>query len=87
LLEDNGRYNATKQESDRHVYRVPTLRNVKETAPYFHNGSVATLDETVRVCAKVGNNRDLTQGEAKALAAFLGALSGTFPEQKAPKLP
>jgi cytochrome c peroxidase len=87
LLEDKGRYNATNLESDRHVYRVPALRNVKETAPYFHNGSVATLEETVRVCAKGGNNRDLTQGEVKALVAFLGTLSGEFPEQKAPKLP
>jgi len=87
LLEDGGRYSVTKQENDRHVYRVPTLRNVKETAPYFHNGSVATLDETVRVCAKGGSNRDLTQGDVKALVAFLGTLSGEFPEQKAPKLP
>ena len=87
LLEDGGRYSVTKQENDRHVYRVPTLRNVKETAPYFHNGSVATLEETVRVCGKGGNNRDLTQGEVKALVAFLGTLSGEFPEQKAPKLP
>jgi len=87
LLEDNGRYNVTRQENDRHVYRVPTLRNVKETAPYFHNGAVATLEETVRVCAKGGNNRDLTQGEVKALVAFLGTLSGKFPEQKVPRLP
>jgi len=87
LLDDNGRYEVTKQESDRHVYRVPTLRNVKETAPYFHNGSVTTLDETVRVCAKVANNRELTQAEVKAIVDFLGALSGELPEQKAPKLP
>ena len=87
LLEDQGRYTATGRDADRHVYRVPSLRNVKETAPYFHNGSAATLEEAVRVCAKGGNNRDLTPGEVKALAAFLGTLSGTFPEQKAPKLP
>jgi len=87
LLEDNGRYSVTKQEADRHVYRVPSLRNVQKTAPYFHNGSVTTLDETVRVCAKTGNNRDLTNAEVKAIVAFLNTLSGIFPEQKAPKLP
>ena len=87
LLENGGRYSVTKQETDRHVHRVPTLRNVKETALYFHNGSIATLEETVRVCAKGGSNRDLTQSEVNALVAFLGTLSGEFPEQKAPKLP
>ena len=87
LLDDGGRYNVTKQESDRHVYRVPTLRNVKETAPYFHNGLVPTLDEAVKVCAKGGSNRDLTQSEVTSLVAWLGALSGEKPEQKAPKLP
>jgi cytochrome c peroxidase len=69
------------------VYRVPSLRNVQKTAPYFHNGSVTTIDETVRVCAKTGNNRDLTNAEVKAIVAFLNTLSGIFPEQKAPKLP
>ena len=87
LLEDGGRYNATKQESDRHVYRVPTLRNVKETAPYFHNGLVPTLDEAVRLCGKGGNNLDLTESQVKPIVAFLGTLSGKFPEQKPPKLP
>ena len=87
LLEDQGRYNVTKQEADRHVYRVPSLRNVANTAPYFHNGSVARLDETVRVCAKGGNNRDLSAGEVKSIVAFLGTLSGEFPKQEPPELP
>jgi len=87
LLEDQGRYNVTKQEADRHVYRVPSLRNVAKTAPYFHNGSVARLDETVRVCAKGGNNRDLSAGEVKSIVAFLGTLSGEFPKQEPPELP
>ena len=87
LLEDGGRYNVSKQEADRHVYRVPSLRNVAKTAPYFHNGSVASLEETVRVCAKGGNDRDLGAAEVKALVAFLNALTGEFPKQEAPKLP
>ena len=87
LLEDNGRFDVTKQESDRNVFRVPSLRNVEKTAPYFHNGSVATLSETVRTCAKLANNRDLNDGETKALVAFLDTLTGEVPEQKPPKLP
>jgi len=87
LLDDQGRYSVTQQEADRHVYRVPSLRNVKETAPYFHNGSVASLDEAVRVCAKVGNDRDLASAEIKSIAAFLGTLSGQLPKQTPPKLP
>jgi len=84
LLEDGGRYNVTKREDDRHVYRVPTLRNVSETAPYFHNGQVPTLEEAVKVCAKGGGNRDLGPGEVKALVSFMGALSSELPAQKPP---
>jgi cytochrome c peroxidase len=87
LLEDQGRYNVTRQEADRHVYRVPSLRNVEKTAPYFHNGAVATLEEATRVCAKGANDRDLTAIEVEDLVVFLRTLSGDFPEQKPPKLP
>ena len=87
LLEDQGRFNSTQKEADRHVWRVPSMRNVKETAPYFHNGLVPTLDEAVRVCAAGGNNRDLSQAEVKSITAFLGSLSGALVAQTAPKLP
>jgi cytochrome c peroxidase len=87
LQDDLGRFDTTQQVGDEHVWRVPSMRNVKETAPYFHNGMVPTLEEAVRVCAAGGNNRDLTQGEVKSITAFLGSLSGVLPEQKMPKLP
>ena len=87
LLDDQGRFSVTQQEADRHVYRVPSLRNVAKTAPYFHNGAVASLEEAVRVCARGGNNVDLKAADAKAIVAFLNTLSGEFREQKAPKLP
>jgi cytochrome c peroxidase len=87
LLDDPGRYAATKQEADRHVWRVPTLRNVAMTAPYFHNGLVPTLDEAVRLCAKGGSNVDLSPAQASSLVAFLGTLSGNLPPQAVPKLP
>ncbi len=87
LTEDAGRYGVTKDEADRNVWRVPTLRNVALTAPYFHNGSVPTLDEAVRVMAKTQMGRDLTDAEAADVVEFLKSLTGEFPAQTMPRLP
>lgn len=87
LDKDAGRFEVTKKAADKHMFKVPTLRNVALTAPYFHNGSVATLDEAVRVMAKTQLNRDLTQQDVEDIVAFLGALTGEFPEQPMPRLP
>jgi cytochrome c peroxidase len=87
LLADTGRQSVTGQESDRHLWRVPTLRNVALTAPYLHNGKVATLDEAVRVMAKTQLNKDLSPAQVKDVVAFLGSLGGNFPQQTMPRLP
>jgi len=87
LLEDKGRFNATGLESDRHVYRVQSLRNVAVTAPYFHNGSVASLEEAVRVCAKAGNGKGLNPTQVKSISTFLNTLTGEFKPISAPELP
>jgi cytochrome c peroxidase len=87
LGEDAGRYEATKQEADRHMFRVPTLRNIALTAPYFHNGAVASLGDAVRVMAKTQLNKDLKEDEVKDITAFLGALTGEFPKLSMPRLP
>lgn len=87
LSEDTGRYNVTKDDNDKNMWRVPTLRNVAVTAPYFHNGKVRTLDEAVRVMAKVQLNKDLSDEQTADLVAFLGALTGEFPQQTMPRLP
>lgn len=84
---DNERYDVTKNEGDRNMYRVPSLRNVALTAPYFHNGAVKTLSEAVRVMGKLQLNRDLSQEEIGSIVAFLGSLTGTFPKQTMPRLP
>jgi cytochrome c peroxidase len=81
---DAGRFTATKQEADRYVYRVPMLRNVAKTAPYFHDGSVATLDRAVRVMAEVQLGRTLSDEDAADLTAFLDTLTGAQPEHYAP---
>jgi len=87
LKGDVGRYKVTQNEADRYMWRVPTWRNVALTAPYFHNGSVKTLDEAVRVMAKSQLNKTLTEPEVKDIVAFLNSLTGPFPRQTAPKLP
>ncbi len=87
FMEDKGRFSATAKKADMHLFKVPTLRNIALTAPYFHNGSVKTLDEAVRVMAKVQLNKELSNQQAEDLVAFLKGLSGEFPEQKLPRLP
>jgi cytochrome c peroxidase len=87
LLEDTGRFTVTNEDADKHLWKVPTLRNISITAPYFHNGSVATLDEAVRVMAKVQLNQELSDEQVDDIVAFLDALTGEFPEQPLPQLP
>lgn len=87
LLEDLGRADVTKKDEDKHMFRVQTLRNLAYTAPYFHNGSVKSLDEAVKVMAKAQLNKDLSDNEVNDIVAFLGALDGPFPSQTMPLLP
>lgn len=87
LLEDKGRFEVTASKADMYLFKVPTLRNIALTAPYFHNGSVKTLDEAVRVMAKVQLNKELSDQQVGDLVAFMNGLTGEFPEQKLPRLP
>jgi len=73
---DYGRYNVTHNESDRYVFRVPSLRNVVHTAPYFHDGSAATLPDAVQVMARYQLGRKLSAEQVKEIIAFLTSLSG-----------
>ena len=73
---DYGRYNVTHNESDRYVFRVPSLRNVVHTAPYFHDGSAATLPQAVQVMARYQLGRKLSDEQVKEIIAFLSSLSG-----------
>ncbi|HEC18050.1 MAG TPA: cytochrome-c peroxidase [Gammaproteobacteria bacterium] len=87
LKSDKGRYEVTHDDADKHLWRVPTWRNVALTAPYFHNGSVQTLDEAVRVMAKSQLDVSLSDAEVADIVAFLNGLSGEFPEITLPRLP
>jgi len=81
---DVGRFAATKKEEDKYVFRVPMLRNVAKTAPYFHDGSVDSLDRAVRIMASVQLGRALDDATAGSIVAFLESLSGEVPANYAP---
>ena len=73
---DPGRFEVTGREADRHMFRVPGLRNVALTAPYFHNGSVATLDEAVDAMFKYQLGRSAPAADKELILRFLHTLSG-----------
>lgn len=87
LAEDLGRYYITNDDRDKRMWRVAPLRNIALTAPYFHNGSVAELDEAIRVMALTQLGVKLTRAEIGQIEAFLRTLSGRFPPQPLPRLP
>ena len=81
---DLGRFAATKKEEDKYVYRVPMLRNVTRTRPYFHDGSVATIEQAVRVMADVQLARPLPPEDVADIVAFLESLTGAIPGHYSP---
>jgi cytochrome c peroxidase len=81
---DQGRFDATQEEADRFVFKVPMLRNVAETAPYFHDGNVIGLEQAVRVMLKVQSGKQLRDYEVRNIVAFLKTLSGPAPAWYAP---
>ncbi len=77
---DMGRYEITKKETDKYLFKIPSLRNVAQTAPYFHDGSVKELSEAVKIMAKLQVDKDLSDEEAKLIVAFLNSLTGELPK-------
>ena len=75
---DLGRFNVTKNEPDRYVFRVPSLRNVAVTAPYFHDGSAQTLTEAIEQMTKYQLGRSLAKKQIELIAEFLGTLTGEY---------
>ena len=75
---DNGRYNVTKGGADRHAFKVPTLRNVALTFPYFHDGSRKDLRTAVISMAHFQLGTLLTESESGPLVKFLGSLTGEY---------
>jgi cytochrome c peroxidase len=86
---DQGRFDVTKQETDRMMFKVPTLRNIAKTAPYFHDGSVPTLEAAVRRMGRYQLGLTLSDREISAIVTWLGALTGQIPSEyiQPPALP
>jgi cytochrome c peroxidase len=79
---DLGRFDVTKQESDKFMFKVAMLRNVALTAPYFHDGAVKTLEEAVKIMADINLGKQLTDDQLKSIVAFLKALTDPKLEKK-----
>ncbi|MEN8155455.1 MAG: cytochrome c peroxidase [Bacteroidota bacterium] len=78
---DNGRFDITGNEAEKYMFKVPSLRNVEKTAPYFHDGSVNDLGESIRIMAKLGSNKDLNESEIGEITDFLKTLTGDIPAE------
>ncbi len=88
-LKDEGRFAVTKKPSDKYVFKTPSLRNIEKTAPYLHDGSIATLEECVRLMGLHQLGKKLTNNEVTVIVAWLKTLTGDLPREliKAPALP
>lgn len=77
---DLGKFDVTKKEEDKYVFKVPSLRNIEKTAPYFHDGSVSNLDDVISIMAKSQLNKDLSNQEINQIKDFLSTLTGNVPQ-------
>jgi len=88
-VDDPGKMQASKNEVDKYMFKVPSLRNVAETWPYLHDGSVKNLDKTIQIMAKGQLNKELTPQQNGEISLFLKALTGEIPSdaKKIPTMP
>jgi cytochrome c peroxidase len=86
---DQGRFELTKLAADRMTFKVPSLRDVEKTAPYFHDGSAKTLEEAVTLMARHQIGEELGRDDIKSIVAWLGSLTGELPTKyiERPTLP
>jgi cytochrome c peroxidase len=80
-VDDLGKMAATKTEADKYFFKVPSLRNIAETWPYLHDGSVKELDKTVQIMAKGQLSKELSPEQISDIAAFMTALTGEVPAE------
>jgi cytochrome c peroxidase len=85
---DMGRFNVTKKEEDKYVFRTAMLRNISKTAPYFHDGSVAKIEDAISIMAQLQLGRKIDAKDTADIAAFFESLTGDVPAHyAAPQLP
>ncbi len=75
---DLGRFNFTQNQADRYVFRVPSLRNVALTPPYFHDGSAQNLEKAIAIMAKYQLGRPLSKQQTELIIQFLRTLTGEY---------
>ena len=85
-VDDEGRLRISGDTKDKDVFKVPGLRNVEMTYPYFHDGSIASLDSTIKIMGKLELNKKFTESEVKNIVSFLMTLTGDIREE-ARKMP
>jgi len=85
--EDRGRFNVTGDPNDEYAFKVPVLRNVELTAPYFHTGKLWSLGESVRVMGRAQLGKEFTEEGLAQITTFLGSLTGDQPVVEYPVLP
>lgn len=68
----------TKNEQDRHRFKTPTLRNVMLTPPYMHDGSIATVEDAIRIMHQFQIGKNISSDETKSIVAFLNTLTGEY---------
>jgi cytochrome c peroxidase len=78
---DRGRYEVTRKEADWMLFRVPSLRNVAMTGPYFHDGSVSSLEEAIRMMARHQLGQELNPEDVALIQSWLKALTGEIPRE------
>lgn len=76
---DRGRFDLTQSATDEFMFRVPNLRNVEHTYPYFHDGSVQSLHQAVKIMGMAQLGRELPEEDVDNIVAFLGSLTGDVP--------
>ena len=81
--EDQGRFDVTGREEDRMFFKVPSLRNVEKTGPWFHDGSAGDLDEAIRVMGRHQLGLELPDEDVEDIRAFLSGLTGELEESVA----
>ena len=88
-VDDLGKMQATKKEADKYMFKVPSLRNVAETWPYLHDGSIKDLDKAIQIMAKGQLNKELTPDQINDIAIFMRTLTGEVPSEakQAPAMP
>lgn len=77
---DQGLFDVSEKETEKYFFKVPGLRNITHTAPYFHDGSVSDLRETVRIMGKLQRNVNLTDEQIDDMVVFMGSLSSDIPD-------